>query len=280
MPQLSLATVRALIRENKEQPQWEADETPVSHVAREERPGMAFFGIGASDDELRSVHESMMVFPGMAPPPSSIDWRNYSGKNFVTGVRNQLNCGSCVAFATCAALESRDAVRGGTQNPTLDLSEAHLFYCGCQNCCAKGWQPVLALDFAQNTGVGLESAFPYTPGNQPCRSGVAPQIRIVAHTAAFAPTARRVAIAGAGPVIGAMKVFRDFMYYKEGVYTPVTDDLLGLHAICVIGYDDIGKYWIIKNSWGPGWGAGGYARIAYGTTCELDGSYPFWVPEL
>ncbi len=280
MAKLSLEDIRALIRDRDPARRWEAGETPVSHLALQDRPGMAFFGIGASEEELRSVKESMQVTPSAAPPPVAIDWRNHHGGNYVTPVRNQLDCGSCVAFATCASLESRDAVRGRIMNPTLDLSEAHLFYCGCGKCCGTGWQPVNALDFAQRTGVALESAFPYTPGDQPCRGGIKPHLTISGHTAASASTPRRVAISVGGPVVAAMKVFRDFVYYKEGVYTPVTDDLLGLHAVCVVGYDDEKRYWIIKNSWGTGWGAGGFARIAYGTTCEIDGSYPFWIPML
>ncbi len=31
----------------------------------------------------------------------------------------------------------------------------------------------------------------------------------------------------------------------------------------IVGYDDAGQYFIIKNSWGTGWGEDGYARISY-----------------
>jgi len=35
------------------------------------------------------------------------------------------------------------------------------------------------------------------------------------------------------------------------------------HAITLSGYSDSGGYWIIKNSWGTGWGDGGYGKISY-----------------
>ena len=34
--------------------------------------------------------------------------------------------------------------------------------------------------------------------------------------------------------------------------------------MAIIGYDDAQKAWIAKNSWGTGWGAGGFFRIGYG----------------
>jgi uncharacterized protein YdeI (BOF family) len=41
------------------------------------------------------------------------------------------------------------------------------------------------------------------------------------------------------------------------------------HALCVIGYDDTQQAWLCKNSWGTGWGMGGYCYIAYGQ-CGID----------
>jgi C1A family cysteine protease len=45
--------------------------------------------------------------------------------------------------------------------------------------------------------------------------------------------------------------------------------------VCVVGYNDARKFWIVKNSWGTGWGEGGYFRIAYGQV-GLDGEFPFY----
>lgn len=39
------------------------------------------------------------------------------------------------------------------------------------------------------------------------------------------------------------------------------EEELGDHAFAIVGYDDCG-FWL-QNSWGPGWGLGGYARITY-----------------
>ena len=51
--------------------------------------------------------------------PKSFDWRNVSGVNYVSPVRNQKRCGSCYAFASMATLEAR--LRIQTQNKRKDI---------------------------------------------------------------------------------------------------------------------------------------------------------------
>ena len=37
------------------------------------------------------------------------------------------------------------------------------------------------------------------------------------------------------------------------------------HAVIIVGWDDVDRYWIVKNSWGTKWGDNGFAYIAYDT---------------
>jgi len=56
-----------------------------------------------------------------------------------------------------------------------------------------------------------------------------------------------------------------FRFYRSGV---VDSDECGTnlnHAILTVGYSDKGSavpYWIVKNSWGAGWGDNGYIKLA------------------
>lgn len=207
--------------------------------------------------------------------PPAIDWRNHKGGNWVTSVKDQGSCGSCVAFATCATLESAVLIAKNRPGAGFDLSEAHLFYCGTPNSCDKGWFPQKALSFAQKTGVGLEKNFPYTPGNQPCRN-IPPAVKVTGQGMAASTIARKAALAK-GPVIGCFAVYSDFLAYRSGVYRHVSGHLTGYHAVCMVGYDDRRGCWIAKNSWGTGWGTGGFFDIAYGE-CGIDSQFPFYYP--
>ena len=86
---------------------------------------------------------------------------------------------------------------------------------------------------------------------------------------------RKQAIAQNGPVIAGMKVFEDMYYYSGGIYQHVAGELRGHHAVAVIGYHE--KYWIIKNSWGTGWGEQGFMRIA---DEELNTDFSFYDPSV
>jgi hypothetical protein len=39
------------------------------------------------------------------------------------------------------------------------------------------------------------------------------------------------------------------------------------HAVAIVGYDDAGGYWWVRNSWGTGWGDNGYFKLGYGECC-------------
>jgi len=74
------------------------------------------------------------------------------------------------------------------------------------------------------------------------------------------------AVMGQGPVECAFTVYADFANYVSGVYHHVTGDVLGGHAVRIVGWGvDAGTpYWKIANSWNPYWGEEGYFRILRG----------------
>ena len=65
------------------------------------------------------------------------------------------------------------------------------------------------------------------------------------------------------PIAIYFMVDSSFTNYAGGVYTPTTCTTTTNHIMLAVGYDTTGPtpFWIIKNSWGGGWGEGGYARV-------------------
>jgi C1A family cysteine protease len=162
---------------------------------------------------------------------------------------------------------------------TADLSVAHLFFCGAgENGCDEGWQIGQALKHCKKDGVGNESNFRYSDRQLPCQT-ITPCVRVTRWRRVKETLERKDAIRSRGPVVAGMVIYKDFGYYRSGVYRPTTADSIGLHAVSVIEYDDDKGCWIVKNSWGTTWGEGGFVRIGYGT-CGIDAQFEFYDPEV
>ena len=41
------------------------------------------------------------------------------------------------------------------------------------------------------------------------------------------------------------------------------EQIIGGHAVCCVGYDDLNEMFIVRNSWGQGWGLNGYFYMPY-----------------
>jgi cathepsin C len=94
----------------------------------------------------------------------------------------------------------------------------------------------------------------------------------------------RIELVKNGPMAVAFEVYNDFMHYKSGVYhhTGLTDRFnpfeITNHAVLLVGYgtdmtnpETPQDYWIVKNSWGEGWGEEGYFRIRRGVDeCSIE----------
>lgn len=251
---------------------WVAAETPMWSRRPTIAPGSSKnFGLrsGPSAQALAGASDSGLDDLAAQAPPPSIDWRTHRDGR-VTSVKDQGDCGSCVAFAVCATLESAHWIQSDRE---LDLSEGHLFHCGGATC--DGWDFDPALERARLQGVGLETDLPYEILGS-CVE-IVPAVRITTYRVLATHLGRKRAIAQ-GPVVGAIAVYEDLTAYQSGVYRHVLGTDAEYHAICIVGYDDADGCWIAKNSWGVGFGADGFFKIAYGE-CEIE-AFPFYAVEV
>ena len=79
-------------------------------------------------------------------------------------------------------------------------------------------------------------------------------------------TAMKNALHQHKPLFASMKTLETIEYYSSGIYFEESCTGEPDHAVLIVGYGLEKElkldYWIIKNSWGPNWGLGGYMKIA------------------
>ena len=136
---------------------WIAGETSVSHLSLEElRQRLGGLEPGPP---YAPVNRAFYISGQLS---ASFDWTNYNGKNYVTGIRDQANCGSCWAESSTSVLESKALITFSQPNTDLDLSEQIVLSCtGGQDSCNGGYIEDAA-EFLKNTGTGPNNCYSYT----------------------------------------------------------------------------------------------------------------------
>lgn len=258
---------------------WQAEATFLTALPEEERKHYLGYTPGPDEPSLKEKEEiakanftAYMAQDGIKSigAPASFDWRNHNGGNYVTSVKNQGSCGSCVAFGSLGVVESKIKIDRGA-NYAIDLSEAHLFYCIARSqgrTCGNGWYqdpPFVAL---KDTGVTDEACYPYTSGDQNCTGRCTDWqnrvVKITGHTVLTTIASMKEWLSTKGPLQTCFTVYNDFFSYSSGVYVKTNNTSAGGHCVMVVGYNDAQQCWICKNSWGTGWGESGFFRIKYG----------------
>jgi hypothetical protein len=271
--------IRSMIKEKRLS--WLAGETSLSRLSTPEK--LKRLGLVVPEDEKKKIQELMARDKAQtleqAPVfiyPGEWDWRQVSGKNWTTPIRDQRQCGSCVAFATVALIESNLEIF--RRNPDLNpnLSEADLFFQGCGNCCDRGWYFTSALRYAQQSGIPDEACFPYdSDQSRSCPDRANRIIKISSWKTLMNASQAKEWLVTRGPLMTGMNVYEDFYYYYGGVYREAYGGYVGDHAVCIVGYNDAQGYWICKNSWSAEWGEDGWFKIGYGE-CGIGGSFGFY----
>lgn len=235
------------------------------------------------EKEMKSIHRltiiAALVLPIISSAkvsrlPSSYDLRQTLGLN---PVKNQGECGSAWAYAMTASAETAIKMQDGL---SVDLSEQFLIDCN-----SKGWGcdgGDVDDDMLVNTGVVLTKDFPANSTVAACTQ--APIFRkmkgwgtVKSDPQTGAPTvdAIKEAIYLYGAVAAYVSADSAFSAYSSGVFDHCSAESQINHIVAIVGWDDAGGYWIVRNSWGSAWGESGYMRIKYG--CNSIGNSAFYV---
>jgi C1A family cysteine protease len=225
--------------------------------------------------------------------PSSFSWLNDSGYDWTTPARNQGGCGSCWAFGAVSALESRINIAWSTPNLDVNLSEQYILSClpASGSCNGGNSYAAYKLILSEGTtgnhcnGIITESCLPYEADDTvPCaqkspdwRSHLLPLTGCGCWNPHY-PNDEDVIksqIVNEGPVVTYFYASGDFMQWGSTHHSPndyyhYFSSNSSNHAVAIVGYKDDplighGGYWIVKNSWGTGWGYNGFFNIEYGS---------------
>lgn len=221
--------------------------------------------------EYRIALTRVARFPQAIQYPTSFHWLP---TGLLTPIKDQADCGSCVAFGTIGAMEAAIKISGGDKTKNIDLSEWFIFTRGGGSC-QNGWQIDPALSYLENPGTVDEQCCPYR-GNTTCSDWKNRLVVIKTYTRLLTSAAVKNWLATTGPVVAAMHVNDSFFNVDSNrIYTQSDDDggsYVGDHSPDLVGYDDLSTddsgnvvpSWDLRNSWGTGWGNNGYCRIQQG----------------
>jgi len=196
---------------------------------------------------------------------SEVDWRT---DGYVTPVKNQGQCGSCWAFATTGSLEGAHFKQTGD---LVSLSEQQLVDCSTRNLGCNGGIVDWAFQYIQKHGITSEEQYPYKGRQGHCHfhaDTTAATLSTWKDIRRGSESDLQAAVSQQGPVAVAIDAgHRGFQMYKHGIYydSYCSHERLN-HAVLAVGYgtESDGQYWIVKNSWGTGWGDQGYIKMAKG----------------
>lgn len=242
-----------------------SDSTPVK--GGEAREGLP------EDTEFTPATETLSV----QSMPSAFNW---CAQGKCTPIRDQGYCGSCWAFATVGAMESAVLIaRPDIDRNRLNFSEQFLVSCNRRGWgCDGGWwghdyHTNLRIASEPMAGPVGERFFPYQASDVPCNSPYPHfwQARAWGYVSTQQipdVNTLKQALLRYGPLSVAVWVGPRFQSYTGGVFrtneAPNSNHVN--HGVVLVGWDDSQQAWIIRNSWGPYWGEGGYMRIGYGVS--------------
>ncbi|CAI5533599.1 unnamed protein product, partial [Closterium sp. Naga37s-1] len=175
-------------------------------------------------------------------------------------------CESCWAMT---ATDLVSIVWAQINNQTAELlSTQHACDCSSSACCRGGWPEWVFQFIMANGGVASNADYPYAGAmNSTCgsvsKSKLKAKINGWEKVPARSNTALMKAVAQHPVLVYIAGSSNDFINYSGGIFFGQCSGEID-HAVLVVGYslvDPSSPVWIVKNTWGPSWGEGGYMRL-------------------
>ena len=198
-------------------------------------------------------------------------------------------CGDCWAWATTANIESAFLMSGW---PTDAMSVQDIQSCsgGDSSPTTCNWPPggnaFSAISWATTSKEATAASYPYDHGvHTACKASIAGKYQLLSvgwvepanagavpppqvlkrYLMDFGPLTVAIYADPAMQSYGAPSAPGETTHGGEEVFDENVNNQGTNHSILLVGWGDAKGAWKIKNSWGTGWGYGGYGWIKYGS---------------
>lgn len=203
-----------------------------------------------------------------AAAPESYDHRD---EGHVTPVSNQGNCGSCWTYGVVYPLEGEISILSGKR--AVELSQQEILSCSYEddedrNGCNGGWY-MDGWEYTRTYGrLAYAADEPYLGIDMHCDPDINDKpngikgFKVTDWERVPKGDDAALALFSSKHVIAVAVESLGLFFYSNGIFrdeyceTPAAVD----HAVTLVGYDT--QTWVVKNSWGEGWGERGYVRMA------------------
>jgi C1A family cysteine protease len=213
--------------------------------------------------------------------PKTVDLRPYCSP-----IEDQGQLGSCTGNAIAGLIECLNR----KANRVVDVSRLFIYYeervlIGTINE-DSGAYIRDGIKVVNKKGAPLESIWPYNVNRFATRPNAAAYTdglkrKALTYERCTNFAAVKNALARGFPVVIGFDVYDSFYNIgSNGImsYPNVnTEQLLGGHAVAIVGYDDNKNAFIVRNSWGRNWALGGYFYMPYRVIQNTQMSSDFWV---
>lgn len=201
--------------------------------------------------------------------PKKVDLRNGC-----SAVEDQGQLGSCTAQALAGNLEFLDRI---PDKRSTDVSRLFIYYNERVLIHSvdsdSGAQIRDGIKTLKNDGVCLETSWPYQIERFQTKPSPACYREAKSHTIAsyhrlLSLQQMITCLADGFPFVFGFSVYESFesaQVAKTGILNlpKKNERVVGGHAVMAVGYDQSAKRFMVRNSWGPKWGTGGYFTMPF-----------------